>query len=136
MEFIISNWYLFLALIVIVYLLAAEPAMLKAYGIKLLGVHEALRMMNSKGTTFVDVREEKEFAQGHLPHTMNIPLSRLTEGSGALNKARGKPVVVVCRSGNRSKKAAVALAKQGFDQLYSMNGGTLAWEKENLPLEK
>ena len=136
MEFIINNWYLFLALIVVVYLLAAEPAMLKAHGIKLLGVHETLRMMNNKGTTLLDVREESEYAQGHLPHTVNIPLGKLAERCGELNKAKGKPVIVICRSGSRSKKGAVVLAKNGFDQLYSMNGGTLAWEKDNLPLEK
>lgn len=136
MEFVINNWYLFLALVVVVYLLAAEPAMLKAHGIKLLGVHDALRMMNNKGTTLVDVREAKEYAEGHMPHTINIPLSQLADRINELNKAKGKPIVVVCRSGNRSKKGAVALAKNGFDQLYSMNGGTVAWEKEHLPLEK
>jgi len=136
MEFIIHNWLLFLALIVVVYLLAAEPAMLKKYGIKLLGTHEALRLMNNKGTTLVDVREEKEYAEGHMPHTVNIPLSKLADRLGQLNNAKGKPIIVVCRSGNRSKKGAVLLAKNGFDQLYSMNGGTAAWEKENLPLEK
>lgn len=136
MDFIISNWYLFVALIVVVYMLASEPAMLKAHGIKLLGVHEALRMMNNKGTTLLDVREEKEYSEGHMPHTVNIPLGQLAQRANELNKAKGKPIVVVCRSGNRSKKGAVVLAKHGFDQLYSMNGGTMAWEKENLPLEK
>lgn len=125
-----------MALIVVVYLLVSEPMLLKAHGVKLLGVHEALRLMNNKGTTLVDVREEKEFSEGHIPHTQNIPLGSLSNRSSELVKAKDKPVIVVCRSGNRSKKGAVALAKNGFEQVYSMNGGVMAWQKENLPLEK
>ncbi|MGW8247103.1 MAG: rhodanese-like domain-containing protein [Acidiferrobacterales bacterium] len=136
MEFVIHNWYLFLALIVVVYLLASEPAMLKAHNIKLLNVHDTLRLMNDKTTVVVDVREPKEYAEGHMPHTVNIPLGKLAERSGELEKAKEHPVVLVCRSGNRSKKAAVILAKNGFKELYSLNGGVMDWQKDNLPLEK
>jgi len=136
MAFVIHNWYLFLALIVVVYLLASESMQLKANNIKLVNVHEALRLMNNNSTTVVDVREEKEFAEGHMPHTINIPLGKLAERSGELEKSKEKPVVLVCRSGNRSKKGAVILAKSGFKELYSMNGGITNWQKDNLPLEK
>jgi len=136
MEFVIHNWYLFLALVVVVYLLASEPAMLKAHNIKLLNVHDTLRLMNDKTTVVVDVREPKEYAEGHMPHTINIPLAKLAERSGELEKAKEHPVVVVCRSGNRSKKGAVILAKNGFKELYSLNGGVMDWQKDNLPLEK
>ncbi len=136
MSFIINNWYLFLALIVIVYLLLSEPILLKSHGVKLLEVHEALRLMNDKSTTTVDVRQEKEFAEGHLPKTRNIPLGLLANRSSEIEKAKKKPVIVVCRSGNRSKKGAITLAKNGFEQVYSMNGGVVAWQRENLPLEK
>lgn len=135
-SFVINNWYLFLALIVIVYLLAAEPAKLKSLGIKLVGVHEALRLMNDKHTTLIDVREDKEYANGHIAHSKHIPLGSLAERSAELVKAKNKPVVLVCRSGNRSKKGAIILAKNGFEQVYSMNGGITAWDKENLPLER
>jgi rhodanese-related sulfurtransferase len=136
MEFVIHNWYLFLALIVVVYLLASEPAMLKAHNIKLLNVHDTLRLMNDKKTVVVDVREEKEYADGHMPHTVNIPLGKLAERAGELEKSKENPVVVVCRSGARSKKGAVILAKNGFKELYSLNGGVADWQKDNLPLEK
>jgi len=136
MNFVIHNWYLFLALIVIVYMLASEPAMLKAYNIKLLNVHDTLRLMNDKATTVIDVREEKEYAEGHMPHTVNIPIGKLADRCEQLAGSKEKPVVVVCRSGNRSKKGAVILAKHGFKQLYSLNGGVMDWQKDNLPLEK
>ena len=136
MEFVINNWYLFAALVVVVYLLASEPAMLKAYNIKLLNLHDTLRLMNDKATTVIDVREEKEYAEGHMPHTINIPLGKLGERFAELEKSKEKPVVLVCRSGNRSKKGAVVLAKLGFKELYSLNGGVNVWQKDNLPLEK
>lgn len=136
MEFVIHNWYLFLALVVVVYMLVYEPAMLKAYNIKLLNVHDTLRLMNDKTTVVVDVRETKEFAEGHMPHTINIPLGKLAERSGELEKSKEHPVVLVCRSGNRSKKGAMILAKNGFKELYSLSGGVMDWQKDNLPLEK
>jgi len=136
MEFVIHNWYLFVALIVVVYLLASEPAMLKAHNIKLLNVHDTLRLMNDKATVVVDVREPKEFAEGHMPHTRNIPVGKLAERWGELADSKEKPVVLVCRTGNRSKKGAITLAKLGFKELYSLNGGVMDWQKDNLPLEK
>ena len=136
MEFVIHNWYLFLALVVVVYLLVAESAQLRAYNIKLVNVHDALRLMNDNATKVIDVREEKEYAEGHMPHTINIPLGKLAERASELEKAKEKPVVLVCRSGNRSKKGAVILAKNGFKELYSLNGGITDWQKDNLPLEK
>ena len=136
MEFVIHNWYLFLALIVVVYLLVSEPAQLKARNIKMLNVHDMLRLMNDKGTTVIDVREVKEYAEGHMPHTINIPLAQLGERSGELEKSKEKPVIVVCKSGPRSKKGAMILAKNGFKELYALNGGVSDWQKDNLPLEK
>jgi rhodanese-related sulfurtransferase len=136
MNFVINNWYLFLALIVVVYLLASEPAMLKAAGVKLITVQEALRLMNSSHATLVDVREQKEFEQGHIAQCRNIPLGKLGERMGELEKSKSKPVIVICRSGNRSKKGAMMLGKNGFSEVYSMTGGQVAWERDNLPLEK
>lgn len=136
MNFLINNWYLFLALIVVVYMLASEPAMLKAAGVKLLTVQEALRLMNSSNATLVDVREPREFEQGHIAQCRNIPLGKLSERIGELEKAKSKPVIVVCRSGNRSKKGAMILGKSGFTEVYSMTGGQVAWERDNLPLER
>jgi rhodanese-related sulfurtransferase len=82
------------------------------------------------------VREESEYADGHVLNSKHIPLGKLKQRIGELEKYRERPVVVICRSGQRSASACILLGKQGFAQAYNMNGGILAWKKASLPLEK
>jgi len=65
-----------------------------------------------------------------------IPLGKLGERIGELEKYREKPVVVVCRSGARSANACALLGKQGFAEVYNLAGGMIAWQKASLPVKK
>lgn len=136
MSFVINNWHLFLALFVVLYLLISEPLMLKMSGAQVINVSQAIRLMNQKTSVVVDVTEPQEFQAGHLPKARNIPLKQLAERTSELEKKKKMPVIVVCRSGNRSKKGAMILGREGFEQVYTISGGLQAWQKENLPVEK
>jgi rhodanese-related sulfurtransferase len=110
-------------------------------GNRLLGIKEvdhigATQLINHKNALVLDVREESEYADGHVLSSKNIPLSKLKERIGELEKYRERPIVVICRSGQRSASACILLGKKGFAQAYNMNGGILAWKKASLPLEK
>lgn len=135
-QFIINNWYLFLALVVILALLAAGWITPLIHGIKTLSPSEAVRLINREGGAIVDVSETAEFKDGHIPNAISAPLSKLGEHLKPLEKYREKPVVVSCRSGNRSIKGAVKLRKHGFAAVYSLAGGMVAWERDNLPVER
>lgn len=80
----------------------------------------AWQMIDS-GALVVDVRTAQEFAGGHLENAHNIPLSDVATGFAAIDK--DQPMVLYCRSGNRSAQAMEALREQGFTHLY--NGGGL-----------
>jgi rhodanese-related sulfurtransferase len=84
----------------------------------------------------VDVREEKEFTNGHLLNAKLIPLGTLKGRVGELEKYREHPILTVCRSGQRSRIAAAQLKNRGFTQAYSLVGGIVAWQKADLPVEK
>lgn len=73
----------------------------------------------------LDVRQPAEYRSGHLPGAVFIPLPELLERVGELD--RSKPVLTYCRSGNRSRSAAALLLTEGFDSVYSMEGGIMAW---------
>jgi rhodanese-related sulfurtransferase len=105
-------------------------------GIKEVDTTAALQLINHKNAVVLDVREQSEYDSGHVLNSKLIPLGKLKERLGELEKQKNKPIVVVCRSGNRSATACVLLGKQGFDQAYNLAGGVLAWQKNNLPLEK
>ena len=75
---------------------------------------------------FVDVREPDEVMAGTLPGARNIPLGELADRVTELDPSRR--VVLLCRSGGRSGKAAELLAGLGFVDVVNLTGGMMAWE--------
>ena len=122
-------------------LLSGTMLLWSVFGNRIRGVKEvdcpaALQLINHKNALVLDVREEGEHKLGHILNSTLIPLGKLNERIGELEKYKEQPVVVVCRTGNRSGSACTALGKHGFTQVYSLAGGVMAWQKANLPLEK
>ena len=105
-------------------------------GIKEVDSVAATQLINHKNALVLDVREESEYKAGHVLNAKLIPLGKLNERIGELEKYRDKPVVVVCRSGARSANACALLGKQGFVEVYNLAGGMIAWQKANLPVKK
>lgn len=105
-------------------------------GIKEVNTVEALQMINHKNALILDVRNDAEYQSGHILNAKLIPLANLSGRTGELERYREQPIVVVCRSGQRSASACALLGKQGFTQAYNLSGGVMAWQKSNLPLEK
>ena len=136
MQFVINNWYLFLAVAVFVYLLLAGPVMQAVRGIKTLTVAQAVQLMNQEGALVLDVREPDEFRTGHIPHAINIPVGTLPGRLKEIEKYKDKPILLNCRTSQRSARAALMLRKQGYTTAHILGGGILAWEKDNLPMEK
>ena len=75
--------------------------------------------------TLLDVRQDWEYAEAHLPGARHIPLGELAERAGELDP--GRPTVVYCRTGGRSAAAAALLAGRGFAQVSTLAGGIPAW---------
>lgn len=73
----------------------------------------------------LDVRQPAEYRGGHLPGAVFMPLPELLERMKELDPS--KPVLTYCRSGNRSRSAAALLLTEGFDKVWSMDGGITAW---------
>jgi rhodanese-related sulfurtransferase len=90
----------------------------------------------------VDIREADEYATGYIQGSLHVPRGILetacdwgySETIPALVQARDKPVVLVCRSGNRTALAAMTLQWMGYQQVYSMKTGIRGWNDYELPL--
>ena len=108
---------------------------MKISGIEAANVFDAVSLSNHDSGIFVDVREAKEMAGGVISGAYRVPLSNFDKNATQIDKFKDKPVIVYCRSGNRSIGAAGKLRKKGFTRVSSLTGGILAWQKENLPLE-
>jgi len=81
----------------------------------------------------VDVREPYEWEAGRIDGSLHLPLNDLMGGAGDEELQHDRPVVVVCRVGNRSELGAIMLQARGYDA-HNLEGGLEAWERDGLPL--
>ena len=94
-------------------------------------VQEAAKL-HTDGAYILDVREPSEWNEFHMPDSTLIPLGQLSGRVSELPKDR--PIVVVCRSGNRSQIGRDALLQAGFTNVTSMDGGLTSWRAGGLPV--
>jgi rhodanese-related sulfurtransferase len=92
---------------------------------------EAAEMV-AAGAVIVDVRRPYEYEGGRIVGSRNIEMNELAAHAEEL--PRDQPVVLYCRSGNRSGMAVAALREAGFDA-HNIAGGLEAWSAEGRPLE-
>lgn len=113
---------------------SASSAETQTSAIKQISVEQAKRETEKSAVQFIDVRTEAEYDAGHAAKTVNLPLDSLEQNLSKIDKS--KPVYIICQTGRRSQKAAELLEKNNFKDLYNIEGGTAAWEKAGLPIEK
>lgn len=96
----------------------------------------ATEMMNHQQAVVVDVRPSADFHKGHIINAISIPSNGFANQIGTLSKHKDKPIIVCCRSGAQSASACQQLRKAGFEQVYNLKGGLLAWQSANLPVSR
>ena len=85
------------------------------------------------GALLVDVREQNEYDDAHIPGSILLPLSEFAQRYEELPK--DKPLIMQCRSGARSGQATEFLLQNGYSDVVNMAGGILAWGVAELPVE-
>lgn len=91
-------------------------------------LQEMMGSRSKEPLLILDVREPDEFASGHIPDAVLLPLGNVEKEMSKL--PRDRALVAVCRSGRRSAAAADVLVKGGFTKVYNLLGGMLAWPYE------
>lgn len=91
----------------------------------------AAYQMHQQGAPLIDVREPDEFASGHARGALNIPLGQLGERLGEIKVDR--TVLLVCRSGHRSRRAQGLLRRHHITDTRNVRGGMIAWHAARLP---
>jgi rhodanese-related sulfurtransferase len=132
-EFLGNNWILFAMLGVILGLLTYNLIVGDKGSVDPIG---ATTLINQRDATVIDVRSAADFAKGHIINAVNIPMNGLKKQTGALQKYKDAPIIVACRSGSQSSAASHQLRKAGFEEVYNLKGGIMAWESANLPLTR
>lgn len=99
-------------------------------------VKEFARVLQQENTFLLDVRTEKEFAEGHLKGSVCIDVTQadfLAKAEKQLPK--DQTIALYCRSGRRSKKAAELLANAGY-KVVELSSGFLGWQSSGMPVER
>lgn len=105
-----------------------------AGGVPSLSPAEAVTLINRNNALVLDVRDEAEFASGHIADALHIPVADLESRLTELKKYKSKSVLVNCQRGARSAKACEILRKAEFTQVHNLHGGLDAWQQAKLPL--
>jgi rhodanese-related sulfurtransferase len=130
--FATQQWPFMLLLLVLVAVLAFMES---KKGGQVLSVYEATRMVNSGDAVFLDVRENKDFKNGHIVDALNIPHTKLLNRIDELKKQKGKTIIVVDKMGQHAGASGKVL-KENDHTANRMRGGMSEWSGQNLPVVK
>lgn len=96
---------------------------------------QAATMKSEQNAVIIDVREDKEWNEKHIPGAIHIPLGELPKRMAELEPYKNSTVITQCQRGGRSAKAYETLKQAGFSNTYNMAGGLEAWKNDGLAIE-
>lgn len=99
-----------------------------------LTVQQTKPLLGNPDVLLLDVREQSEYDAGHIPGVKLIPTGQIASRLSEIPK--DKPVIVTCRTGNRSAAVTQLLKEQGYTNVHNMEGGIVAWQNAGYPVEK
>lgn len=97
---------------------------------------EAAEFIRNLDPVILDVRTRREFVGGHLKDAKLVPIHTLQSQLADLAPYRDQPVLLYCRTGNRSTVAAKILVDQGFSNVVNLRRGIVEWARAGLPIER
>jgi rhodanese-related sulfurtransferase len=114
-------------LLIVIYRITYVPPLLSNVSVQ--QAHERYEA----GAYLLDVREQSEWDDFHIPGTTLIPLGELPNRMNEIPQDR--EIVIVCRTGNRSEEGRDILRNAGFNRVSSMDGGVMEWRAAGFPIE-
>ncbi len=128
--------YLMMALVVLVLLIFFNETKIATQRFASLTPAAAVQLMNNEDVVVLDVRDSSETIGGKITKAIQIPVGAVAKRIGELEKHKNKTLLVYCKSGARAAAACKELSNSGFEKVYSLNGGLLAWQEAHLPISK
>lgn len=135
-QFFLEHWVLSgLFLITLAILLWLEMKG-KVGGANRVNPAEAIQLINKQNAKVIDVRDKGAYNDGHIVNALYATKQEIQEQAKKLQAFKKQPVILVCANGTNSSALGAELHKQGFEQVYFLQGGINAWKSDNLPLVK
>jgi rhodanese-related sulfurtransferase len=132
-EFVINHYVL--ASLFVAFLVAILVLESRRGGAKI-SAQGAVSLINRDEAIVVDIRDRKEFGEGRITGSVNIPLNSLKSRAAELKKHKDKQIIVADKMGQHSAMAVKQLNAEGYANVVRLNGGVSDWKASNLPLVK
>lgn len=97
-------------------------------------VATAAALQDEEAVLLIDVREQWEYDEGHIPGITHIPMEDVPNRLSEI--PTDKTVILTCRSGNRSGQVTNLLRDNGYDNVHNMAGGIVAWQEAGYEVEQ
>ena len=133
LEFIMNHPFLVSAFLIVLGLFVRNEVSRGGRGVT---AQELVNLVNRDGALIVDVRDQKEFSEGHIVDAVNIPHAALGSRLTEIERHKAKPIVVTCKMGQHAGTAGTVLRKAGFENVSRLKGGIMEWRNQNLPVVK
>ena len=130
----IGNHYILVS--VFVFLLVAFIVNEGKRGGAAISPNNLVNLVNRNGAVVIDIRDKKDFGNGHIAGAMNVPFSSVDSRVGELESYKEKPIVLVCKMGQHAGSIGRKLKSQGFEDVRRLSGGMAEWAANSLPVVK
>lgn len=98
--------------------------------------NQATQLINNQDAIVVDIRQLKEFSNGHITGAINMPYTTFKDRMSELSSYKNQPIILVCALGQHAGAVGKMLRGDGFQDIRRLQGGISGWQGENLPLVK
>ena|SRR5687767_6125613 len=122
------------ALVALTVAIIVTEVLRRLTGYKRLSPAQLTELVNREDALVLDVSPTSEYEKGHIAGARGVPLGQLDPEHKLIAKAKDRPIVVVCRTGQSSAQAAARLVKAGYSRVHWLEGGLPAWQQGELPL--
>ena len=126
----------FLAVVVLLSLISILIIYERKKGGVKLDASEITRLINKNSPFVYDLRSSAEYSVGSIAGAINIQISNLTKGDSLFKANDQDCIILICKTGTTSSKAAGDLKKQGFTNVNVLSGGMMNWTQSGMPLVK
>ena len=134
-KFVVDNWPL-IAVAFVSGGMLVWPAVAGGRGGNRLSTLQATQLINQRDAVVLDIRDQADFARGHIANAKNLPAKALDERKAEIDKLKDTPVIVSCDTGMRAGASAEKLKALGIKEVFILQGGLNAWREAGLPVTK
>lgn len=134
-KFVVDNWPL-IAVAFVSGGMLVWPAVAGGRGGNRLSTLQATQLINQRDAVVLDIRDQADFARGHIANAKNLPAKVLDERKAEIDKLKDTPVIVSCDTGMRAGASAEKLKALGIKEVFILQGGLNAWREAGLPVTK